>query len=85
MHNENHQAYSLLITDKAELEGLPSMFLDLFAQNAAKKGHEGAYFRSIYKLIYIYVCVCVLRATGDKGPWMISAGICPLPTYLKNL
>ena len=38
---DSTKAYSLVITDKGELDGLPQMFLDLFAQNAAKKGHDG--------------------------------------------
>uniref|UniRef100_I2CQQ3 oligopeptidase A n=1 Tax=Nannochloropsis gaditana (strain CCMP526) TaxID=1093141 RepID=I2CQQ3_NANGC len=39
---DSTKAFSLLITDKAEVRGLPSMFLDLFAQNAVQKGHSEA-------------------------------------------
>lgn len=61
-NNANHQAYSLLVTDKSELEGLPQMFFDLFAQNAAKKGHEGQ-----LGLVCVWFCV-VLSFTHEPRP-----------------
>ncbi|EQC34874.1 oligopeptidase A [Saprolegnia diclina VS20] len=36
------KAYSLIITNKAELDGVPASLLPLLAQNAAADGHDGA-------------------------------------------
>ncbi|KAG1711574.1 hypothetical protein DVH05_008823 [Phytophthora capsici] len=36
------KAYSILITDKDELEGLPPSLLQMFAQSARDEGHSGA-------------------------------------------
>ena len=36
------QAYKRLVTDAAEIEGLPATALGLAAQTAKKEGHEGA-------------------------------------------
>ncbi|EQC34875.1 oligopeptidase A [Saprolegnia diclina VS20] len=36
------KAFSLIVSDKAELDGLPASLLQMLAQNAAADGHEGA-------------------------------------------
>ena len=36
------QAFSVVVTEKSDLDGLPTMFFDLFAQNAVQKGHKEA-------------------------------------------